>query len=69
MASSFVITSSQLVTPDVCQATQTLTSSLALPTQVNFGASYCAVLLPSSGSNAMPRLVAPIAVPSFGATL
>ena len=59
--------SSNLLTPDVCQDTQTLTSSLALPIQVNFEASYCAALLPSSGSKATLRLVAPSAVPSRGA--
>ena len=45
----------------------TLTSSLALPIKVTWLASYCAALLPSSGSNAMARLVAPITVPSRGA--
>jgi TctA family transporter len=44
-----------------------LTSLLALPIQENFEASNRAPVSPSSGSNAAPRLVAPITVPSLGA--
>jgi hypothetical protein len=59
--------SSNLVMPDLAEATQTLTSLLALPIQENFEASNRAPVSPSSGSNAAPRLVAPMTVPSFGA--
>ena len=55
--------------PLVFQATQMLTSLLALPIQVNLSAWNWAPLEPSSGSNAVPRPMVPIAVPSFGATL
>ena len=58
-----------MLIPLFSQATQTLTSLLALPIQVNLVASYCALFLPSSGSNAAPRLFAPITVPSLGAAL
>jgi hypothetical protein len=58
--------SSNLVMPLVCQATQMLTSLLALPIQVNLVASNCAALLPSSGSKPVPRPMMPNAVPSFG---
>ena len=53
----------------VFQATQTLTSLLALPIQVYLVASNFAALLPSSGSKPVPRPMMPNAVPSFGATL
>ena len=58
--------SSNLVMPLVFQATQMLTSLLALPIQVNLVASNCAALLPSSGSKPVPRPMMPKAVPSFG---
>ena len=67
--SSFVITSSSLVMPLPFQATQTLTSLLALPIQVNLSAWNCAPLEPSSGSKAVPRPMVAIAVPSFEPTL
>ena len=52
---SLISASSSLVMPLVCQATQMLTSLLALPIQVNLLASNWAPLEPSSGSNAVPR--------------
>ena len=55
--------------PLVFQATQMLTSLLALPIQVNLVASNCAALLPSSGSKPVPRPMMPKAVPSLGPTL
>ena len=67
--SSLVSMSSNLVMPLVFQATQMLTSLLALPIQVNLVASNCAALLPSSGSKPVPRPMMPKAVPSFGPTL
>ena len=66
-ASSLVYRSSNFATPEFSQETQTLTSSLALPIQVNFEASYWAALLPRIFSNATLRLVAPSTVPSLGA--
>ena len=57
----------KLKVADDRSATQTLTSLFALPIQENFEASYCAPGASSSGSNAAPRLVAPITLPSRGA--
>ena len=68
-ASGFSMRSVNLPIPLFSQATQTLTSLLALPIQVNRVASYCAPFWPSRGSNAAPRLLAPSAVPSLGAAL
>ena len=67
--SGLAIMSSNLVTPLVCQATQMLTSLLALPIQVNLVASNCALGLPSSMSKPVPRPMMPNVVPSFGPTL
>ena len=67
--SSLVSMSSNVLMPLVFQATQMLTSLLALPIQVNLVASNCAALLPSSGSKPVPRPMMPKAVPSFGPTL
>src|SRR6185312_2837185 len=67
--SSLVSRSSNLVMPLVRQATQIETSLLALPIQVNFGPSNCALALLSRGSKPVPRPMMPIAEPSFGATL
>ena len=55
--------------PLVFEATQMLTSLLALPIQVNLSALNCAALEPSSGSNAVPRPMVAITVPSLAATL
>ena len=59
---------SQFFTRDWCQVTQTLSSSVPLPSQVNFVASNCVALVPISGSMARPRAKVPSTVPSFGAT-
>ena len=67
IVSGFSSRSSNFVKPDDLEATQTLTSLLALPIQENFEASNCAPVSPSRGSNAAPRLVAPMTEPSFGA--
>ena len=67
--SSFFRVSSNLVTPLVCQATQTLTSLFALPIQLNLVESKLAPGMPNSESNAIPRATVPMTVPSFGATL
>ena len=61
--------SAQVFTGAVCQSTNTLASSVPLPSQWNFIASNCVALLPISGSMARPRLNMPIVAPSFGATL
>ena len=66
--SSLVYRSSNLVMPEPFMATQTLTSLLALPSQVNFVASNCVALADQQRVDAMPRPMVPIAVPSFGAT-
>ena len=56
----------QVFTGDVCQVTQTLTSSVMLPSQANFVPSYgCARL--NSGSIGHVRPNVPNALPSFGA--
>ena len=54
--------------PESFIATQTLTSLLALPIQLNFCASKASPWPISSGSKAMPRPIVPIAEPSCGAT-
>jgi hypothetical protein len=66
MVRGFSNNSSNFVNPDATEATQTLTSLLALPIQENFDASNRAPVSLSSGSKA-PRLVAPITAPSLGA--
>ena len=53
--------------PVLPQAAHTLTSSFALPSQLNSAALNCAPSVPSSGSNAMPRPMVPKTVPSRGA--
>jgi len=56
--------------PALFQTTQVLTSSLALPSQVNLLASnLAAAASPKSGSNGAPRLIVPMTVPSVGAAL
>src|SRR5256885_2631422 len=55
--------------PLLPQAAQTLTSSLALPSQPNSLALNCVPSAPSSGSKAMPRPMVPNTVPSRGAAL
>ena len=67
--SSLLSVSSSLLMPLPFQATQTLTSLLALPIQVNLSAWNWAPLEPSSGSKPVPRPMVPIAVPSLGPTL
>ena len=67
IVNGFSSKSANFVNPDEAEATQTLTSLLALPIQENFEASNRAPVSPRSGSNAAPRLVAPMTVPSFGA--
>ena len=67
MVRGFSNNSSNFVNPDATEATQTLTSLLALPIQENFDASNRAPVSLSSGSKAAPRLVAPITVPSLSA--
>ncbi len=59
----------QDLTRDACQVTQTLISSVPLPSQVKRRASNWVELVPISGSIAMPREKWPMTVPSFGATL
>ena len=49
-------------------ATQTLTSLLALPIQVNFEPSNWAPFWPRMGSKPVPRPIVPNTLPSFGAT-
>jgi hypothetical protein len=61
--------SSNVAKPAVCQATHTLTSSLALPIQLNLVPSNWAPGWPSRGSSAVPRPMVPKAVPSLGAAL
>ena len=56
---SCFVRSSNLLIGVVCQAAQMLTSSLALPIQLNFVASNWAPLRPSSGSNGTPRPMMP----------
>ena len=67
--SSFVIVSSNLVIPLPFQATQMLTSLLALPTQVNLSAWNWAPFEPSSGSKPVPRPMVASTVPSLAPTL
>ena len=66
---SLVRKSSSVWIGDSCQATQTLTSLLALPSQVNLEASNFAFLLPNRGSMGMPRPKVAMAVPSLGRVL
>ena len=65
---SRVLTSSRLRIGEVCQATQTLVSLLALPIQLTLSASK-RLSTPISGSKASARWAVAMAVPSRGATL
>ena len=69
ISNSLRMRSSKVAKPEVCQATHTLTSSLALPIQLNLVPSNWAPGWPSSGSSAVPRPMVPKAVPSLGAAL
>ena len=66
---SLAVRSSSFSTGVVCQAAQMLTSSLALPIQLNLVASNWAPVRPRSGSNGAPRPMLPNTVPSFAATV
>ena len=67
--SSLLSVSSNFAIPLPFQATQMLTSLLALPTQVNLSAWNWAALEPSIGSNPVPRPMMPSTVPSLAPTL
>ena len=61
--------SSQVFTLDMRDVAQTLISLVTLPIQANLRESYWVLLVPISGSIAMPRENTPMAVPSLGAAL